>query len=205
MNAANSLLIVISAPSGGGKTTLCNQLLATQPNLTRAVTSTTRPPRPGEEHGRDYYFFSPEEFQRRVAAGEFAEYATVFGRSYGVLKSELLDKLRSGRDVLLNIDVQGAASIQAQAATEPELKRALVSIFLTPSSLALLETRLRKRNSDPEAEIQKRLAGARREIACWDRFDYLVPSTSIEEDLRRTVAILLAERQRVSRSMAPEF
>jgi len=143
MSAANSLLIVISAPSGGGKTTLCDQLLAARPNLTRAVTSTTRLPRAGEQHEKDYYFFTQEEFQRRAAAGEFLESATVFGRSYGVLKSELLTKLRSGRDVLLNIDVQGAATIRAQAQAEPELKRALVSIFLTPATFAALEARLR--------------------------------------------------------------
>jgi guanylate kinase len=204
-NASNSLLIVISAPSGGGKTTLCDQLLATQANLTRAVTATTRAPRPGEQHARDYYFFSPEEFHQRVTAGEFVEHATVFGRSYGVLKSELLGKLRSGRDVLLNIDVQGAATIRAQAQTEPELKRALVSIFLTPPSFAALEVRLRKRNSDSEAEIQKRLGVARQELAQWNRFDYLLLSTSVAEDLRRALVILETEKMRITRSVAPEF
>ena len=199
------LLIVISAPSGGGKTTLCHQLIATQPNITRAVTATTRPPRPGEQHSQDYYFFSPEEFQRRVAADEFAEHATVFGRSYGVLKSELLEKLRSGRDVLLNIDVQGAATIRAQAQTEPELKGALVSIFLTPPTFAALEARLRKRNSDPEAEIQKRLGVARLELAQWRNFDYLLLSTTVAEDLRRALVILETEKMRVARSSAPEF
>ena len=124
------LLILISAPSGGGKTTLCNQLLAARPDMTRAVTCTTREPRPGEKDGVDYYFFSAAEFQRRATAGEFIEHATVFGRSYGILKSELLDKLRSGRDVLLNVDVQGAATIRGRVQAEPELKRALVSVFL---------------------------------------------------------------------------
>src|SRR6516164_4332947 len=161
---SKSLLILVSAPSGGGKTTLCDLLLQTLPNITRAVTSTTRAPRPGEEHGRDYYFFTPEEFQRRAAAGEFLEHATVFGRSYGVLRLELLDKLRSGKDVLLNIDVQGAETIRERAQAEPELQRALVSIFLTPASLAELEARLRRRNSDSDPEIQKRLDTARREL-----------------------------------------
>ena len=202
---SNALLILISAPSGGGKTTLCDQLLATEPNLTRAVTSTTRAPRPGEQHGKDYYFFAPEEFQRRVAAGEFVEHATVFGRSYGVLRSELLEKLRSGKDVLLNVDVQGAGTFRAQAQTEPELRRALVSIFLTPASLTELETRLRRRNADGEAEIQKRLATARIELAQWNQFDYLVISTSIAEDLRRAKAILETEKMRVTRAVPPEL
>ena len=202
---SNALLILISAPSGGGKTTLCDQLLATESNLTRAVTSTTRAPRPGEQHGKDYYFFTPEEFQRRVAAGEFVEHATVFGRSYGVLRSELLGKLRSGKDVLLNVDIQGAATFRAQAQTEPELRRAMVSFFLTPASLTELEARLRRRNSDGEAEIQKRLATARQELAHWDQFDYLVISTTIAEDLRRARTIMETEKMRVTRSAAPAF
>jgi guanylate kinase len=199
------LLILISAPSGGGKTTLCDLLLQTLPNITRAVTSTTRAPRPGEQHGKDYYFFTPEEFQKRVAAGEFVEHATGVGRRYGVLRSELVDKLRSGKDVLLNIDVQGAETVRARAQEYPELKRALVSLFLTPASLAILETRLRRRNSDSEAEIQKRLAVARQELAHWNHFDYLVVSTSKEEDLRRALAIIEAEKMRAERSQSPEF
>ena len=110
------LLILISAPSGGGKTTLCQQLLAARPDMTRAVTCTTRAPRPGEKNDVDYYFLDPADFQRRVQAGEFIEHATVFGRSYGLLRSELLDKLRRGRDVLLNVDVQGAATIREPGA-----------------------------------------------------------------------------------------
>ena len=118
---SSPLLILISAPSGGGKTTLCQQLLAARPDMTRAITCTTRAPRPGEKDGVDYYFFDPAEFQRRVQAGEFIEHATVFGRSYGLLRSELLDKLRQGRDVLLNVDVQGAATIRDRAQADPEL------------------------------------------------------------------------------------
>ena len=107
--------MLISAPSGGGKTTLCHQLLAARPDMTRAITCTTRAPRPGEKDGVDYYFFEPAEFQRRQQAGEFIEHATVFGWSYGILRSELVNKLRSGRDVLLNVDVQGAATIRERA------------------------------------------------------------------------------------------
>ena len=199
------LLILISAPSGGGKTTLCNQLLAARPDMTRAITCTTRAPRPGEKDGVDYYFLDPVEFQRRVAAGEFIEHATVFGRGYGVLRSELLDRLRRGRDVLLNVDVQGAATIRKQVRQEPELERALVTIFLTPPSLAILAERLKKRASDTPEEIQKRLGDARKEIAQWNQFDYLLISSTIPEDLRRMLAIVEAEKMRTAGAQPPEF
>jgi guanylate kinase len=199
------LLVLISAPSGGGKTTLCQQLLAARPDMTRAITSTTRALRPGEKDGVDYYFFDPTEFQARVQAGEFIEHATVFGRSYGILRSELVDKLRRGRDVLLNVDVQGAATIRARAQADPELNRALVTVFLTPPSIGILEERLRKRASDAPEEIQKRLGIARKEIAQWTTFDYLLISTTIPEDLRRMLAIVEAEKMHAARAQAPEF
>ncbi len=113
---AGPLLILISAPSGGGKTTLCQQLLATNPNVTRVVTCTTRPPREGERDGVDYYFIDAATFQKRVQAGEFLEHATVYGHRYGSTKSEVLARLRQGRDVLLSVDVQGVAAIRSQAA-----------------------------------------------------------------------------------------
>jgi len=202
---SSPLLIVISAPSGGGKTTLCQQLLATHPNVSRVVTCTTRPPRGGERDGVDYYFLDAAAFQRRAEAGEFLEHATVFGRSYGSLKSEVLDKLRLGRDVLLNIDVQGAATIRARAAEIAELNKALVTVFLTPASIAILEQRLRKRGSDAEDVIQQRLSVARREIAEWKHFDYLIVSTSIAEDLRRMECILEAEKMRPCREQPPDI
>jgi len=203
--AGGPLLILISAPSGGGKTTLCQQLLAARPDVTRAITCTTRARRPGEKDGVDYYFFGPPEFERRVQAGEFIEHATVFGRSYGILRSELLDKLRRGKDVLLNVDVQGAATICDRAQADPDLKRALVTVFLTPPSIAVLEERLKKRASDAPEEIQKRLGIARREIAQWKNFDYLLISSTIQEDLRRMLVIVEAEKSRAARSHPPEF
>ena len=133
-----------------------------------------------------------------MQAGEFIEHATVFGHSYGILSAELLDKLRRGKDVLLNVDVQGAATIREQAQNEPELKRALVTVFLTPPSLAVLEARLKKRAADAPEEIQKRLGVARQEIAQWKNFDYLLISTTIQEDLRRMLAIVEAEKMRVA-------
>ena len=173
--------------------------------MTRAITCTTRAPRPGEKDGVDYHFFTAEEFLKRLHAGNFLEHATVYGNSYGILKSELLGKLRDGKDVLLNVDVQGAATIREQAETEPELRRALVTIFLTPPSVAVLEQRLKKRGADAEAVIQKRLAVARQEIAQWKNFDYLLISGDKREDLRRTLAIIEAEKMRSARSAAPEI
>ncbi len=199
------LLILISAPSGGGKTTLCQQLLAARPDMTRTITCTTRPPRPGERDGMDYHFCDAVEFKRRVQAGDFIEHATVFGRSYGTLRSGLLDKLRAGRDVLLNVDVQGAATIRHRAQAEPELQRALVTVFLTPPSIAVLAERLNKRNTEAAEEIQKRLALARQEIAQWRHFDYLLISSTIPEDLRRMRVIVEAEKMRAARAAAPEF
>jgi guanylate kinase len=203
--ASPPLLILISAPSGAGKTTLCQLLLAAQPQMTRAITCTTRAPRPGEKDGVDYHFFTATEFLKRLQAGNFIENATVYGNSYGILKSELLGKLREGRDVLLTLDVQGAATIREQAATEPELRRALVTVFLTPPSVAVLEQRLKRRGADAEAVIQKRLAVARQEIAQWKNFDYLLISGSKQEDLRRTLAIIGSEKMRSARSQPPEF
>jgi guanylate kinase len=198
------LLVLISAPSGGGKTTLCQQLLAARPGMTRAVTCTTRPPREGERDGADYYFLDATSFLKRVQAGNFLEHATVYGNSYGILKAEVLGKLRQGKDVLLNVDVQGAATIRERAMEDLELKRALLSVFLAPPSMSVLEGRLRGRGTDSETVIQKRLSVARQEIAQWRHFDYLLISATISEDLRRMLAIVEAEKMRSARAAAPE-
>jgi guanylate kinase len=198
--ATTPLLIVISAPSGGGKTTLCQQLLARHPEMTRAITCTTRPPRAGEIDGRDYYFIDNEEFSRRIEAGSFLEHALVFDHSYGTPKPEVLDKLRQGRDVLLNIDVQGADTVCARAAADADLRHALVTVFLTPATLQELEDRLRRRGTDSPAQLEKRLGVARHEIGQWTKFQYLILSTTIAEDLRRMEAIIEAERMRVGRA-----
>lgn len=203
--SAVPLLVVLSAPSGAGKTTLCQQLLAQRPDMARAITCTTRAPRGEERDGVDYFFMDAEAFLKRVQAGHFLEHATVYGNSYGTLKSEVLGKLRGGQDVLLNIDVQGAAAVREHAAQDPELRGALVSVFMTPPSLATLEQRLRNRGTDAEPVIQRRLAVARQEISQWHNFDYLLLSASIEEDVRRMQQILEAERMRVRRVRAPEI
>jgi guanylate kinase len=203
--AHHPLLILISAPSGGGKTTLQQELLKARPEITRAVTCTTRERRDGEQEGGDYYFLDAGSFLKRVQAGNFLEHARVYGHSYGTLKSEVLGKLRSGKDVLLSVDVQGAATIRQRAEEEPELKRALVTVFLTPDTISTLEQRLRKRGKDSPAAIQKRLGEARQEIAQWKNFDYLIISGSIAEDLGHMISIYEAEKMRPGRAVPPEF
>ena len=199
------MLVVISAPSGTGKTTLCVQTLAARPKMARAITCTTRGSRPGEKDGVDYYFLDAADFLKRVQAGNFLEHATVYGNSYGTLKSEVLGKLRAGKDVLLNVDVQGAATIRAHASEDPELKPVLVTVFLTPPSMTVLEARLKKRGQDSAQTIAKRLAVARQEIAQWKNFDYLIVSSSVAEDVRRLGAILDAEQMRQGRAGLPDY
>jgi guanylate kinase len=198
--SSTPLLIVISAPSGGGKTTLCQQLLERHPEMTRAITCTTRAPRPGEVNGRDYYFIDNEEFTRRVEANAFLEHARVFKHSYGTPKTEVLEKLRQGSDVLLNIDVQGAATVCSRAAADADLRGALVTVFLTPATVDVLEARLRRRGTDSAEELENRLGAARHEIVQWHHFHYLIISTSIAEDVRRMEAVIEAERMRTTRS-----
>lgn len=197
--ASAAVLLLISAPSGGGKTTVCRRLLETTPGLERAVTCTTRAPRGGERDGVDYHFLSEAEFERRLAAGEFLEHARVYGRLYGTLKAEVLGRLRAGRDVLLNIDVQGAASVRATAAADPELGAALVTAFLRPPSLDELRRRLAGRGEDSPDVIARRLAAAEAEMAEAPRFGYIVPSGTMDDDLAAMQAILRAEKLRAVR------
>jgi len=197
MNATRApLLIVLSAPSGGGKTTLCQQLLLRHPEMTRAITCTTRAPRAGEQDGIDYYFLTPEAFAQRLAAGDFLEHANVYGQCYGIPKTEVLDKLRQGRDVLLVIDVQGAATVRERAAADPELSRALVTVFLTPSSISALETRLLRRAANSPEDLQKRLEVARTEIAQQSHFQRVITSATVVEDVQAMEAIIADERKR---------
>ncbi len=203
--SSTPLLIVLSAPSGAGKTTLCQQLLIQNPSITRAVTCTTRQRRHGEWDGIDYHFLSTETFQQHIDQRRFLEHAQVFGNAYGTLKSEVLDRLARGSDVLLNIDVQGAEAVRARSLEDPILSKSLVSIFLTPVSLAELEARLRNRGSEPEDVLQQRLSVAREEIAHSVHFDYLLISSSREEDLRRMQSVVDAEKMRSCRVVMPDI
>lgn len=204
-NKNNGLLLLISGPSGAGKTTLFERLLSVEPSTIRAITCTTRAPRTGETDGVDYYFLDAADFLKRVQAGNFLEHATVHGNSYGTLKSEVLAKIRTSKDVLLNVDVQGAAAIRARASEDEEIKLALVTIFLAPPSFEALEERLKKRNQDSPAIIQKRLSVARHEVAQWRHFDYLIISSTVDQDLTRVQAIITAEKLRQTRSRLPEY
>lgn len=199
------LMLLISAPSGAGKTTLCSNLLRGCPNMQRAVTCTTRPPREGEQDGVDYHFLDPATFLRRVESGHFLEHATVYGNSYGILKSEVLGKLAQSQDVLINVDVQGAAAVRKEARKDLLLRAALVTVFLTPLSLEILEQRLRTRGADSEEIIQRRLSVARQEVAQWKHFDYLLLSRTPEEDTMRALALVEAERMRPDRSTPLQF
>ena len=199
--SSTPLLVVVSAPSGAGKSTLCDNVRAALPSATRAVTCTTREPRDGEADGVDYYFLGEEEFLARVESGEFLENAVVHGNHYGVLKSELRAKLAGGSDVLLNIDVQGAATLRERAATDPVLSRSLVTVFLRPPSLEELEQRLRGRGTDSDEVIARRLAIARDEMDQAEKFDHTLPSQTREADVDRMLGIIenvrLAKREAI--------
>ena len=185
-------LFVVSAPSGAGKTTLCREIRLRVPDLAYSVSVTTRPPRPGEIDGADFRFVGAPEFRAMLARGEFAEWATVHGNLYGTRARALEDALATGRDVLLDIDTQGAAQLRARYADA-------VLIFVLAPSVKELEQRLRERRSDAEAEIERRLVRAREEIALWRRYDYLIVNRDVKEAMEQLEAIILAERCRVTR------
>ena len=171
--------LVISAPSGTGKTTLIKRLRKEFPSFGYSISCTTRNPRVGEQHGVHYYFLSREEFERRIGNDEFIEYAQVFANRYGTLKSEVLERIRRGRSVVLDIDVQGAMKIREAAARDPELAAHTVWVFIGPPSVEALEKRLRGRATDSEEQIALRLGTAKHELSFWKKYDYLVINLSL--------------------------
>lgn len=166
-SAARGTLLVMSAPSGAGKTTLVRGLLERQPGLRFSISYTTRTPRPGERHGHDYFFVAPAQFMAMADAGAFLEHAEVFGNHYGTSRAQVEELMDAGHHVILEIDCQGAAQVRANA---PDCR----SIFIMPPSVRVLEQRLRGRGTDSEAVIRRRLAGALGEMAHWGEFDYVV-------------------------------
>ena len=186
--------VVISGPSGVGKSTLVGNVRKILPDLSFSVSCTTRSPRAGEVDGREYYFLSPEEFEEKVRKGKFLEYAGVFSRRYGTLKSEVLSRVEAGEQVLLDIDVQGAKQIRAAAASSPELARSVHFILIAPPSLEILESRLRGRGSESEEQLALRLGAARSELANYKLYDYVVVNDDLEQATADLAAVLRSFR-----------
>lgn len=188
------LLIILSSPSGAGKSTLAKRLMAWDPDMSFSVSATTRNPRVGEEHGREYYFLSREEFQNMVLDGGMLEHAEVFGNFYGSPKKPVQDAIENGRDVLFDIDWQGGQQIAGSA-----LKDSVVSVFILPPSIAELERRLNSRGQDSQEVIENRMAKSRDEISHYAEYDYVLVNDDLEDTWSRLQAILTAERLKRSR------
>jgi guanylate kinase len=185
------ILFVISAPSGTGKTTLCENLRAT-PDFIYSVSCTTRPPRAGEENGVDYHFLTEEKFLRLIDEGEMLEHARVHGNYYGTLKATVKEALEQGTDVLLDIDVQGASTIRKT--DDAMVRDSLVDVFIMPPTIEELERRLRKRGTETEEQMALRLRTGAEESKLWRLYKYTILSGSMEEDLQKFRAIMRAER-----------
>ena len=186
----HGILFVISAPSGAGKTTLVEALRQTS-KLFYSVSCTTRAPRSGEMDGEDYQFLSDKDFRARVAAGGFLEHAQVHGDYYGTLRKPVVSNLKSGVDVLIDIDTQGAAAIRN--CDDPFIREALSDIFIMPPDLEELRRRLLKRGTETAQQIESRLATAAREMELWHDYRYTIISGSVEEDLQKFRHIMEAE------------
>lgn len=193
-------MLVVSGPAGSGKTTICERLMRTHaPGLERVITATTRAPREDESDGKDYHFFTDEEFEGKLAQDAFYEHALVYEKKYGVLKSAVLGKLEAGIDLVLSLDVQGVATFRRAAEKDSFLGSCLISLFLMPPNIEIIRQRLDGRGTDGNDEIIRRLGVAEEEIACWQEYDYCIVSGNKEEDFAQVDAIYRAERSRVAR------
>lgn len=191
-NSHAGLLFIVSAPSGTGKTTLVERLVQVLPNLRMSRSYTSRPARPGERDGVDYNFISREEFERRIDASEFLEWADVFGNYYGTSHPDVQRLQAEGQDVVLVIDVQGARQVKARAIDH-------TSIFVLPPSFKVLEQRLRGRSKDSEEQMQRRLETACAEVTSYADYDYVVVNDHLEPTVVRLQEIIAAERSRTHR------
>ena len=196
MSQRTGILLLVSGPSGSGKTTLCRQL-AQSGEAHYSVSCTTRPPREGEVNGRDYYFLTREQFQADVAAGQFLEHAEVHGNFYGTLLTEVHNFINAGKDVVMDIDVQGAG--QVRACTDPAVRHSLVDLFVMPPSEEELQERLSGRGTDSDDVIALRMKNALEEMTHWREYQYRLLSGNREDDYSRFTALLTAERLRVAR------
>ena len=188
------LLLILSSPSGAGKSTLARRLMEWDPTMRFSVSATTRAPRPGEEHGREYYFNSHAEFQTLVETGQMLEHAEVFGNFYGSPRGPVEEAMRDGRDTLFDIDWQGGQQIRNSA-----LGRDVVSIFILPPSIAELDRRLRGRAQDSDEVIQGRMAKSQSEISHWAEYDYVLVNDDLDTTFAKLLTILEAERMRRDR------
>ena len=186
------LLIVLSSPSGAGKSTISRMLREADPDIAMSISATTRPMRPGERDHVDYHFVDDAEFDRMIAAGEFVEWAPVFGYRYGTPKAPVKAALKSGRDILFDIDWQGARQL------EPDFGEHLVTIFLLPPSMDELERRLRSRGTDSEEVIAERMKRAADEISHWAEYEYVLLNRDTDECLAQVRSIVAAERSKRS-------
>lgn len=187
-------LCVVSGPSGSGKTTLCRRFSEEDAKAVYAISATTRDPRGGEVDGVDYFFLSREEFENRATRGEFLEYAEVHGNLYGTLKSEVLTHIEAGRDVLMDIDVQGAGLIRKQA--DPVIQEALVDIFILPPNDEELLRRLNYRGTETTEQLDLRLRNAHEEMRHWNQYRYTIVSQDKDTDFATFSAVLTGERCR---------
>ena len=189
------LLIVLSSPSGAGKSTISRMLLDADREVTMSISATTRPPRPGERDDADYHFVDDAEFDRLIAAGEFVEWAPVFDHRYGTPKAPVKAALKAGRDILFDIDWQGTQQLHA------EMGEDLVRIFILPPTMAELERRLRNRGTDSDAVILSRMERAASEISHWAEYDYVLINHETETCLDQVHAIVAAERLKRQRQL----
>ena len=191
------MLLILAGPSGSGKSTLCDRLAASGRGFSRVVTTTTRAPRPGEVDGVHYHFFTPAEFEARMGAGEFLEWAWVHGeRRYGTLAASVLEPLKRGQDLVMSVDVQGVESIRRAAARDPLLRDALATVFILVDRRRLM-ARMRQRGADKEEEIARRMRTAEAELREAPKFDFLIQSRTRDEDFAELLAIV--DRARRSR------
>ncbi|HWA09959.1 MAG TPA: guanylate kinase [Opitutaceae bacterium] len=198
--AGAPVLIVIAGPAGSGKSTLCDRLVAEDPGFHRVITTTTRAPRTGETHGVHYHFFTPQEFDHRVAAGDFLEWAWVHGdRRYGTLAASVLEPLARGQNLVMSIDVQGVASVRRAAAQNPLLQRSLSTVFIVVDHDRLF-ARMRSRGQDDEAEIARRMATAEAELREASKFDFTIESRTRDEDFAELRKIVEQARSRAARA-----